>query len=40
MFDSLEVILLLLLALMFAVPVGQNLYRAWAEPVEKEEETS
>lgn len=40
MIDSLELILLLLLATMFAFPVAQNLYRSWSNPVEKEEETN
>ena len=38
MFDSLEFVLLLLLAMMFAFPVVQNLYRAWSNTGENDEE--
>ena len=40
MFDLLDFFLLLLLAVLFAFPVVQNIYRAWAEPAENDEETN
>gem|GEM_PF-4195093 len=40
MFTTTEIFLLLLLVLLFSLPVVQNLYRAWAEPSDQDEEAS